>query len=46
MYWIGDEKKALSLTRTARDMESKLHTHTMGDNFESENIYFDGTYSN
>ena len=27
MYWIGDKKKALSLTRTARDIESK-NTHS------------------
>ena len=41
MYWIGDGKKALSLIRKARDIESKIHTHMIEDNFESENIYFD-----
>jgi hypothetical protein len=39
MYWIGDKKKALSLTRTARDIESKIHTHMVADNFETKNIY-------
>lgn len=42
MYWIGDQKKALSLTRKARDIESKIHTHMIEDNFESQNIYLDG----
>ena len=41
MYWIGDGKKALSLTRKARDIESKIHTHMIEDNFESDNIYMD-----
>ena len=39
MYWIGDQKKALSLTRKARDIESKIHTHMIEDNFENQNIY-------
>jgi hypothetical protein len=39
MYWIGDKKKALSLTRTARDIESKIHTHMIEYNFETQNIY-------
>ena len=39
MQWIGDGKKALSLTRTARDIESKIHTHMIEDNFESEELF-------
>jgi hypothetical protein len=38
MYWIGDQKKALALTRKARDIESKIHTHMIED-IESVNIY-------
>jgi len=39
MYWIGDKKKALFVTRTARDIESKIHTRMIEHNFETQNIY-------
>ena len=45
MYWVGDKDKALSLTRKARDMESKINSEMIQQYEEASNIYLneDGT---
>ena len=39
MYWVGDKDKALSLTRKARDMESKINSEMIQQYEETSNIY-------
>ena len=39
MYWVGDKDKALSLTREARDMESKINSEMIQQYEEASNIY-------
>ncbi len=40
MCWVGDKDKALSLTRKARDMESKIDSDMIQQYEETSNIYF------
>ena len=41
MYWISDKKQALSLTRRARPVESKIKSVVLPDDFEKANPFTD-----
>jgi hypothetical protein len=38
MYWVGDKEKALSLSRKAREMETKINSEMINASYEEKNI--------